>query len=44
MARPGDEGSNPVAGLTEASNGIIYGVTVLGGPGQGGVVFRITPD
>src|SRR5436190_5333563 len=36
------EGSYPVAGLIQASDGSFYGTTADGGPNNGGVVFRLT--
>jgi uncharacterized repeat protein (TIGR03803 family) len=35
------DASHPYAGLTEATDGSLYGTTVLGGPDQAGTVFRI---
>jgi uncharacterized repeat protein (TIGR03803 family) len=39
----GPDGATPVAGLFQASDGALYGTTTRGGPGKGGVVFRIVP-
>ncbi|MCL4180948.1 MAG: hypothetical protein KJ072_24775 [Verrucomicrobia bacterium] len=38
------DGARPVAGLTEASDGRIYGAASSGGPSDEGTVFRLTPD
>ena len=35
------DGANPVSGLLHASDGALYGTTATGGPGGGGVVYRI---
>jgi len=40
---PGD-GENPAVGLTRGSDGFLYGVTMKGGAGNFGTVFRFTPD
>ncbi len=37
------EGARPVAGLTQASNGKLYGVTSLGGANNYGVIFEVDP-
>ena len=37
------DGSNPYAGLVQATNGYLYGTTVTGGDLGAGTVFRITP-
>jgi uncharacterized repeat protein (TIGR03803 family) len=39
----GADGSNPYAGLTQATNGNLYGTTSSGGAHSGGTVFRMTP-
>jgi len=39
---PADRGTTPSAGLAQASNGSFYGVTVIGGTGEG-VAFVFTP-
>ena len=39
----GPDGATPIAGLFQASDGALYGTTASGGPGHGGVVFRIVP-
>ena len=39
----GPDGATPVAGLFQAGDGALYGTTTRGGPGKGGVVFRIVP-
>jgi uncharacterized repeat protein (TIGR03803 family) len=38
------EGYNPAAGLVQATNGQLYGVTESGGAHDGGVLFSITPS
>ena len=40
----GTDGSNPVAGLVQATNGDLYGTTELGGAYSEGTVFKITPS
>lgn len=35
------DGANPMAGLVEASDGILYGTTSAGGSFSGGTVFRV---
>ncbi|MBK8839755.1 MAG: hypothetical protein IPO30_13915 [Hyphomonadaceae bacterium] len=40
----GIDGSGPVAGLTQASDGMLYGVTKYGGVDGKGVVYRLKPD
>jgi uncharacterized repeat protein (TIGR03803 family) len=37
-------GTNPTAGLVQASNGDFYGTTLNGGAGGNGTVFKITPS
>jgi uncharacterized repeat protein (TIGR03803 family) len=37
------DGSNPYAGLVQASDGNFYGTTLGGGGGSSGTIFRITP-
>lgn len=37
------DGANPTAALMEASDGNLYGATLIGGPANTGTVFRITP-
>lgn len=39
-----EDGTTPVAGLTDGGNGFYYGVTNGGGTEGRGVVFRISPD
>jgi uncharacterized repeat protein (TIGR03803 family) len=39
----GNDGSAPVAGLTEGKDGMLYGVTRSGGKAGRGVIFRINP-
>jgi uncharacterized repeat protein (TIGR03803 family) len=38
------DGANPVAGLTQGSDGNFYGSTSLGGAGNLGTVFELTPS
>jgi uncharacterized repeat protein (TIGR03803 family) len=38
----GSDGAYPEAGLIQAADGNFYGTTSEGGPGQGGVVFRLS--
>jgi uncharacterized repeat protein (TIGR03803 family) len=38
------DGSTPVAGLVQATNGNLYGTTGAGGANSVGTVFRITPN
>ncbi len=38
----GTNGSQPVAGLIQGSNGLLYGTTVLGGASNLGTVFQMT--
>jgi uncharacterized repeat protein (TIGR03803 family) len=40
---PCADGQYPEAGLTQATNGDLYGTTIVGGASQSGTVFRITP-
>src|ERR1022692_2084630 len=37
------DGSDPIAGLVQATNGDLYGTTAKGGANGGGTVFKITP-
>ena len=37
------DGANPVAGLVQATNGILYGATQLRGTGHNGTIFEMTP-
>jgi uncharacterized repeat protein (TIGR03803 family) len=37
------DGSGPVAGLIQATDGNFYGTTLTGGPANSGTVFKITP-
>jgi len=39
----GDDGGDPVYGLTRDSAGNLYGTTWLGGPDNAGVIFKVTP-
>jgi uncharacterized repeat protein (TIGR03803 family) len=39
----GPDGDLPVSGLTVDSKGNLYGITLGGGPGEGGVVFELSP-
>jgi uncharacterized repeat protein (TIGR03803 family) len=41
---PGLDGRTPVAGLSNASDGHLYGVTHYGGTNNFGTIFRIAPD
>jgi uncharacterized repeat protein (TIGR03803 family) len=36
------DGAAPLAGLIQASDGALYGTTSVGGPGDGGTIFRLT--
>ncbi len=38
------DGDGPVAGLTQATDGNLYGTTYGGGPTEGGTIFKITPQ
>ena len=40
----GTNGNGPIAGLVQAPNGDIYGVTTSGGANDGGTVFKYTPN
>jgi uncharacterized repeat protein (TIGR03803 family) len=40
----GNDGANPYAGLAQASNGVLYGVTLNGGTNRIGSVFKITTN
>jgi uncharacterized repeat protein (TIGR03803 family) len=40
----GSDGANPEAGLTQGGDGNFYGATYLGGAGNVGTVFRVTPS
>jgi uncharacterized repeat protein (TIGR03803 family) len=37
------DGYGPTAGLTKAIDGTLIGTTVVGGPNNGGAVFKVTP-
>jgi len=37
------DGGTPVAGLTEGTDGNLYGTTLFGGSGQSGVVYKLDP-
>ena len=39
----GSDGSEPVGGLVLSQNGVLYGVTLLGGAAGYGVVYALTP-
>jgi uncharacterized repeat protein (TIGR03803 family) len=39
-----EDGANPVAGLVQGNDGNFYGITLEGGSGIDGTVFRITPS
>ena len=41
--RTTSDGGNPMAGLVFDSKGNLYGTTLNGGPGPGGIVFRLAP-
>ncbi|MGA2591657.1 MAG: choice-of-anchor tandem repeat GloVer-containing protein [Bryobacteraceae bacterium] len=38
------DGANPYAGLTQGTDGNLYGATYFGGTSNNGVVFKITPS
>jgi len=38
------DGSSPEGDLIQATDGNFYGTTSLGGPGNGGTIFRLTPS
>jgi uncharacterized repeat protein (TIGR03803 family) len=38
------DGQYPEAGLAQATNGDLYGTTIVGGSGRSGTVFRINPS
>ncbi len=38
------DGSSPIGGLVQGTNGNFYGTTMGGGPNLGGTVFELTPD
>jgi uncharacterized repeat protein (TIGR03803 family) len=40
----GTDGADPVAGLTQASDGNLYGTTEIGGTNSYGAIFRITTN
>ncbi len=42
--RGGTEGESPDAALVQGSDGDFYGVTTLGGTGNDGTVFKLTPE
>jgi uncharacterized repeat protein (TIGR03803 family) len=42
--RTTSDGGNPVAGLVFDSEGNLYGTTLNGGPGPGGIVFSLAPS
>jgi uncharacterized repeat protein (TIGR03803 family) len=41
---PGSDGDSPDSGLIADKAGNLYGTTPLGGPQNGGTIFRIAPD
>jgi uncharacterized repeat protein (TIGR03803 family) len=41
--RTNSDGGNPMAGPKLDAKGRLYGTTLNGGPGPGGIVFRLTP-
>jgi uncharacterized repeat protein (TIGR03803 family) len=40
----GDDGQDPLAELIEGTDGFLYGTTIFGGSGSGGVAFKIRKD
>jgi uncharacterized repeat protein (TIGR03803 family) len=40
----GTEGQQPYAGLVQATDGLLYGTTYLGGSNNAGVVFKVNPN
>ncbi len=40
----GSDGQQPNAGLLQASDGILYGTTYLGGTNNAGTIYRVKPD
>lgn len=43
LSRRGAEGASP-SGVIEATDGFLYGMTYLGGSGQGGTIFKLSKD
>jgi len=43
LQAPCADGTNPMAGLVQASDGNLYGITLLGGNGLNATIFRISP-
>jgi uncharacterized repeat protein (TIGR03803 family) len=40
----GSDGALPLAGLIRDASGALYGTTIFGGSGSGGVVFKLAPN
>lgn len=40
----GNDGQQPYAGLVQATDGVLYGTTYLGGSNNVGIVFKVNPD
>ena len=40
----GGDGQQPQAALVQASNGVLYGTTYMGGTNNAGTIFKVNPD